>query len=165
VKADPAVIDALNECLKWERTLIGCFDGYYHYFRRWRIHRIADWMKAKRKHAFKRACKLETRINDLDAIPSGDGYGFDLEPVTAAGDLVGVFEYFAGGEGQPGTLPEARDAYEAVKAASKPSGDSVSRHLATRLKARVEADLAHVEAKLNKIKLIGPEAYLAHHMH
>jgi bacterioferritin (cytochrome b1) len=162
VNGDPDVIKALNLALKWELTLAGCYCGYHEYFERWKIRRLAKWFGHKAKRAGKRADKLMDRINALDSVPKQAAFVFDVEPLDEAKDLIEVFAYFAGDKG---TLPAAAAAYEAAHAAATEAEDGVSASLAHRLKCGVEHDLAHAEAKLNKIRLVGPEAYIAHHMH
>lgn len=153
------VIDALNAALKYERTIAACLRGYHEYFERWRFHRLKCWFKQQAKEACKRIDCLEDRINRLDTIPSNDAYEFDVEPVEVSSDIVKVWDYFLTMCG------EARDEYEKSRGICKDADDSVSAKVCGKGKAGVEDLLWRVEAKANKIKLIGPDLYLAHHMH
>lgn len=159
MKADDKLIDALNECLKYERTLCGCFGGYHAYFARWRFHRLEAWMAWNAAAACKRAEALELHVRWLDATPSTDHYDFELVEVERAGDITGVFDYFRR------SLDETAAAYVTASSAAKDDGDATAKHLCGDHQRAVEDVLQRIEAKLNKVELIGPELYLAHHMH
>ena len=159
MKPGKGVVDALNECLRWERTLAGCFQGYHEYFERWHFTRLKRWFKRHACAARGRVDDLEDRINDLDTVPGQAAFAYEVIPVNKADDISKVWAYFNE------SLEDARDAYERTRKACKDAGDSVSAGLCKRGKAGVEDSLIQVEEKVNKVKLIGAVAYLAHHMH
>lgn len=159
MKGNPEVIAALDEVLKWERTVAACLGAYHGYFRRWRIHRLEEWFHCQSHLACKRAEALCQRIEQLDAIPGQDQYRFDLVALDKAEDIAEVWKYFE--ESLAGT----RDQYEDAKEACKGAKDSVSARLCGHNKEEVEDSLCRVEAKQKKVTLVGPALYLAEHMH
>ena len=159
MKADPAVLDALNECLKWERTLAACLRGYHEYFERWRVHRTARWFADEVATTCARIDALCDRIVRLDSTPSQDAYEFELVEMDSAEDIKDVYGYFLT------TLDGARSAYETARGACKDVDDSVSAGVAKRGKTGVEDVLERIEAKLKRIDWVGPELYLAVHFH
>ena len=159
MKPDPAVIDALNACLVNERALVDLFGGYYHYFARWRIHRLRDWCEDQKFRAVKRQAALLDRINQLDTIPTPEHEDVVLQTVETAEDIEKVVKQLLS------CLKDYRKAYEDARGVAKDDKDSVTAKLLGRNKAGVECGLWRVEAKQRKIQLIGPVEYLGHHMH
>jgi bacterioferritin (cytochrome b1) len=159
MKAGPKVIAALDECLKYERTLAGCCGAYHQYFQRWRIHRLEKWFDWNRDAACHRAESLADRISVLDAIPGQDHYDFEVEEIEDANDISKVWDYFET------MLTEARDEYEKAAGAAKDAGDSVSAHVCGHNQVAIEEMLGRIEAKQFKVKIVGAVEYLAHHMH
>jgi bacterioferritin (cytochrome b1) len=156
---DPKVIKALDECLKYERTLEDCHAQYRQYFKRWAFHRMAQDFRGFTRWARHRKYHLMTRINQLDTIPGNDRYKVEVVPVNKAGDVKDVMKYFEA------TYEEARVAYDRARDAARDASDTVSAKLCGAHKAELECDLARVEAKLKRIEIVGAGAYLAHHMH
>jgi bacterioferritin (cytochrome b1) len=157
---DLTVLDALNECLKYERTLEDCAEQYRQYFRRWHFDRFECLFK-RLAHAA-RQLKKDTmkRINKLDSIPANDRFDVEVDPIENAKEDTDKFiAYF------DKLLEEARTCYEDGRKAAKDKGDSVSHKLMGRHKEEVEKMLARFEAKARRLALIGPQLYLAHHMH
>jgi len=156
--AKPA-IEALNDCLKYERTLQDCCQGYWLYFSRVRVHRLEKWFEWYHGAAMKRAQALELRVRWLDGTPSTDRYEYDVETVDLAEDIRKVFDYF------DAMLNEARDQYEKSAGICKDSEDSVSAKLCGKNQEEIEDMLQRIEAKEWKVKVLGPVEYLAHHIH
>lgn len=159
MKADKATIQALNDCLRRERTLVDVFAAYHEYWERWRFHRLCRWARQLRNLARDRVDALEDRINRLDAEPTFDRDGWDFQPVEEADDIARVWGKIQG------LLEAARECYEGGRSACKDGGDAVSAKVCSRGQEGIEDALWRVEAKINKVHLIGPEMYLAHHMH
>ena len=155
----PEVIAALNECLKYEHTLVACQNGYRRYFKRWGLHALSKDMKCFRKESEKRRNDLMRRIFVLEGMPTADHYEFELTELDKPIDINGQIDYFLT------MLGEARDTYEAAREAAKEVKDSVSHKLAGRNKEGIEYQLAKFESKQKRVALVGPELYLAQHMH
>jgi hypothetical protein len=153
------LIAALDEALKYERTLADCFAGYHAYFGALRIHRLERWMAWNACESRKRCDALQLLICRLGAMPSADRYEFDLVELADADRIGDVFDYFET------TLSEARAAYAAAGDAARAEGCAEAGHLCGEHQRAVEDTLRRIGAKAGKVKLIGPEAYLAHHMH
>jgi len=156
---NPEVIAALDECLKWERTVAACLWAYRGYFGRWRFHRLEHWFHCQARAACKRVEALCARIEQLDAIPGQAEYSFELVELGTADDIAKVWEYFE--ESLAGT----RGQYEDARAACKAAQDGVSAKVCGRNQEEVEDSLCRVEAKAKKVELVGAAAYLAEHMH
>ena len=162
---NPDVIDALQLCGKYERTLIDCFRGYAVYFKRWRLHRPAQWFAFAAKLARKRLKRVDLRLQVLDTIPANDRFDFELEPVVEASDILETIAYFIGRPEalSDGLLREARVVHEEGRRTAMEAGDSVSAKLMGMHKAELEDAIQRMESKRRKIQQVGPELYLAVH--
>lgn len=157
---DPKLIDALQECLKYERTLADCFAGYHAQFAALRIHRLERWMGWNTDAARKRCDALQLLICRSGALPAADRYEFDLVELGDDADRIGdVFDYFKT------SLSEARDAYRAAHSAAADDGIACAAHLCGSQQCEIEDTLSRIEAKINKVLMIGAATYIAHHMH
>jgi bacterioferritin (cytochrome b1) len=156
---EDSVIDGLQACLKYERTLEDCAEQYHQYFKRWRIFGIMkDFGKlAKRARQSKKA--LMARLNDLDTIPSQDRYPIEVEPIDKASSITRYMDYFYD------MAVEALGAYESAQGECARTGDSVTSGILGELKCKQDALLRQFEAKLKKVALVGPELYITEHMH
>lgn len=159
MKPAKGVIEALNACLKYERTLEDCHQHYAIYFKRQRFFRLFTDFRDFAREARHRKKHLMMRIAKLDSIESSDRYPYDVVTLDKPGEIDDVMKHF------DTMLSEARQTYEKARETCSSAGDSVSSKLLGRHKCEIEHDLARFEAKRDRIKLIGAEAYLAHHMH
>jgi bacterioferritin (cytochrome b1) len=159
MKAGKGVVDALNECLRRERALADVFEAYHEYWERWRFHRLCRWSKQLRSYARDRIDAIEDRIERLDSEPTFDRTPWEFVPVEDAEDISKVWGMVLG------LLEDAAECYEEGRKACKDADDTTSAKVCTSGRKGVEDAVWRVEAKINKVHLIGPERYLAHHMH
>jgi hypothetical protein len=157
---DPKLIDALQECLKCERTLADCFAGYHAQLAAMRIHRLERWMGWNAGASRKRCDALQLLICRSGALPGADRYEFELVAIGGDADGIGdVFGYFRT------SLAEAVGAYRTAHAAAGDDGQAGAAHVCGSHQCEVEDTLQRIEAKINKVRLIGAATYIAHHMH
>lgn len=159
MKANPKLITALDEALKYERTLADCLAGYHAYFARWRFHRLEKWFDWNACASRKRCDALQRHICELGSVPSADRYEFELQALGESKNIIDVFDYFNT------SLSETASAYASAKGEAKDGEDATGASLCGEHQREVEDVLQRVEAKINKVRLIGPDLYLAHHMH
>jgi bacterioferritin (cytochrome b1) len=159
LKPGKGVVDALDQCLKYERTIQDCHEHYASYFARWRFHRLHDDFREFARDAGKRKRALMLRIHRLDTVPGNDRFDFDGETLSTAQDIDKVMEYF------DTMYEDAREAYEQARKTCKDAEDSVSHKLCGKNKEGIEHDLARIEAKTKRIALVGAPIYLGHHFH
>jgi bacterioferritin (cytochrome b1) len=159
VKGNPDVVAALDESLKYERTLADCFEQYWLYFARERIHRLRDWMLIEKEAACKRRIALMERIYRLDQVPGNERYEIEVEPLEDADGIKDVVGYFVT------AVTEAIAAAKAGRDACKDADDHVSAGVLAHGQEELEDCLWRLEAKQFKIQMVGATEYLAHHMH
>ncbi len=159
MKSSPEVITALNNALKYEHTIIACQLGYQKYYKRWGFHELWLDFKHFREESECRRNQLVQRIFRLEGMPTAEHYEFELETLDVAADVEKEIDYFLN------MFMEARQVYENGRETCKESGDSVSHKLMGRNKEGIEYQLVKFESKQKRVSLIGPELYLAEHMH
>jgi hypothetical protein len=155
VQAESGVVIALDQCLKYERTLEACYRGNSIYFDRLRFERISWWYRLRRDEAQARGIALEYRINFFDEIPGANSFPIEIYQLKIAKDIWKPLQYFER------LLGDAHEQYEAALRVSDP----VTVKLLGCNLEQIEADIRRVEAKAARLSLIGPELYLAEHMH
>lgn len=160
-----ALVEALNACVARERTLRDAMGAYHAYFARWRIHRLERWFCKGAELACSRIQAIELSVYRLGGSPSLDRESFDLvdlfdgEDSADAGKIGPLFE------GLKNLAKETRDLYDEAGKAAGDAGDATSRNVCSDGQRQVEDVVQRLQAKLNKVALIGAESYIAHHMH
>ncbi len=160
-----ALIEALNACLARERTLRDAMGAYHAYFARWRIHRLERWFCKGASLACERIQAIELTAYRLGGTPSLDHEGFDLVELfddAGAADAGKIADLF---EGLKDLAKATRDLYDEAGNAASDAGDATARNVGSDGQRCVEDLLQRLQAKLNKVALIGAESYIAHHMH
>lgn len=157
--ADEGIIEAINACLKYEHTICACQFGYERYFLRWGFHGLMVDFERWCTDTKGRIVTLVDRSLQLGEIPAHEMWPFDVEPVDKASDINKVWTYFTN------MLVETNDTYDNGLVVTGARGDSVTGGILGANRAGIQCQLAKFESKAKRVELIGPELYLAEHMH
>jgi bacterioferritin len=155
MKGDPEILDALNSLLTAELTAINQYYIHYKMCENWGYQRLAAHAREESMEEMRHADKVIERILYLDGVPNMQR----LNPVRV-------------GE----TVPEQHELdlaleVEAVKnlnawiALAREKGDNGTRELFERILVEEEEAVDWFEARIEMIREIGKERYLAEHIH
>lgn len=155
MKGDPKVIEVLNDVLTAELTAINQYYIHYKMLENWGYLKLAARARQESMEEMMHADKVIDRILLLDGVPNMQR----LNPVRV-------------GE----TVPEQHEVdlaleVEAVKrlnegiSLARDAGDNGTRELLEKILVEEEEAVDWLEARLDMIKQIGLERYLAEHIH